>query len=369
VPGLEHLLAEADRQFSVCNACRYCEGYCAAFPAMELRSAFTTGDLAYIANLCHDCRACHQACMYTEPHDFALNIPQLMAAARAESYTHYARPRRLTAAFERGPLTLAALTVALLAVITLAYAALGSIGGLFETRRGPGAFYEVVPHAAMAASALALGLFGFAVAGLGVRAFLRDQRSGPRIGARAWLTALRETATMRWMRGGGDECYYPTELQASPARRRLHALVMWGFLATFAATVAAFLYEWVLGLLPPYGLLSLPVLLGLGGGVAVTVASAMLLRLKLRGHRHLTTPGTVAMDATFLVALLAVSVTGLALLGLRDTPAMGTLLLVHLATVAALYLTAPYGKFVHAVYRFGAILRSAAERRSQGTPS
>ena len=28
------------RQMSICNACRYCEGYCAVFPAMELRRTF-----------------------------------------------------------------------------------------------------------------------------------------------------------------------------------------------------------------------------------------------------------------------------------------------------------------------------------------
>ena len=27
--------AEADRQLTICNACRYCEGYCAVFPALE----------------------------------------------------------------------------------------------------------------------------------------------------------------------------------------------------------------------------------------------------------------------------------------------------------------------------------------------
>ncbi len=28
---------EARRDFEICNACRYCEGYCAVFPAMGLR--------------------------------------------------------------------------------------------------------------------------------------------------------------------------------------------------------------------------------------------------------------------------------------------------------------------------------------------
>jgi citrate/tricarballylate utilization protein len=41
---------------------------------------------------------------------------------------------------------------------------------------------------------------------------------------------------------------------------------------------------------------------------------------------------------------------------------MPALLLVHLAVVLALFVTLPYGKFVHAIYRLGALLRFALER-------
>ncbi len=54
-------LAEAERVMTICNACRYCEGHCAVFPAMELRLAFAAADLNYLANLCHDCGACFHA--------------------------------------------------------------------------------------------------------------------------------------------------------------------------------------------------------------------------------------------------------------------------------------------------------------------
>ena len=56
------LLAEADRLMTVCNSCRYCEGLCAVFPAMEMRRAFPDGDLNYLANLCHGCGACYDDC-------------------------------------------------------------------------------------------------------------------------------------------------------------------------------------------------------------------------------------------------------------------------------------------------------------------
>ena len=88
-------LREAARQLTVCNACRYCEGYCAVFPAAELRTAFTAGDVGYLANLCHDCEACYQACMFTEPHEFAINLPRALSEVRAETYARYAWPRLL----------------------------------------------------------------------------------------------------------------------------------------------------------------------------------------------------------------------------------------------------------------------------------
>ena len=56
----------------------------------------------------------------------------------------------------------------------------------------------------------------------------------------------------------------------------------------------------------------------------------------------------------------------MALLLLRATPAMGPLLALHLGVVFALFITMPYGKFVHGIYRFVALVRYAQERRMMG---
>src|SRR5699024_5295265 len=74
--------AEAARQLQVCNACRYCEGFCAMFPAMTQRLMFEKADVHYLANLCHNCGACLHACQYAPPHEFAINVPQVMAQVR-----------------------------------------------------------------------------------------------------------------------------------------------------------------------------------------------------------------------------------------------------------------------------------------------
>src|SRR5262252_7644570 len=79
-------------QLEVCNACRYCEGYCAVFPALERRRRFSAPDVVYLANLCHDCRACFYACMYAPPHEFGVNIPKALAEVREQTYAQYALP-------------------------------------------------------------------------------------------------------------------------------------------------------------------------------------------------------------------------------------------------------------------------------------
>jgi citrate/tricarballylate utilization protein len=63
------------------------------------------------------------------------------------------------------------------------------------------------------------------------------------------------------------------------------------------------------------------------------------------------------------VLLFLTSLTGILLLAFRETAAMGTLLIVHLGTVAGLFITAPYGKFAHVVYRYAALVRYAIEQQ------
>ena len=76
------------------------------------------------------------------------------------------------------------------------------------------------------------------------------------------------------------------------------------------------------------------------------------------------------MDVAFLVLLFLTSFTGLALLVFRETAAMGMLLVIHLGVVAGLFITLPYGKFAHVVYRYAALVRySIEQRRVEGNSS
>jgi citrate/tricarballylate utilization protein len=135
----------------------------------------------------------------------------------------------------------------------------------------------------------------------------------------------------------------------------------------FASTCIATLYHYAFGWQAPYPWTSLPVVLGTVGGLGLLIGPAGLLWLKRRVDPEVVDPAGTGMEVAFILLLFLTSLTGLLLLVLRATPAMGVLLAIHLGIVLALFLTLPYGKFVHAVYRFAALVRYRLESR-RGSP-
>jgi citrate/tricarballylate utilization protein len=359
MPSAE-LVNEAARQLVICNACRYCEGYCAVFPAMELRTTFGKSDVLYLANLCHDCRACLYACQYAPPHEFAVNIPKVLADLRVDTYREYAWPTLLRGVLARNGLV----TAACILVLLVAIAALGGTSRLVSAFEGPGAFYAVVPYAVLVIAFSLMALYALGILAGGAMAFWRDTRGTPadRIGLRALLAATRDAATLRYMSGGGHGCWYPRPT-TSESRRIFHSLVFYGFLLDLAATISAAILQDVLEQLPPYPLLSVPVVLGTVGGVMLLVGVIGLLVLKPRSDPEAADPHMTGMDLAFLVLLGLSAVTGLVLLALRSTPVMGALLAIHLGAIAGLFITAPYGKFAHVVYRYAALVRHTIEQK------
>jgi citrate/tricarballylate utilization protein len=129
-----------------------------------------------------------------------------------------------------------------------------------------------------------------------------------------------------------------------------------------AATAVAMIYEHFLHLSAPYPFWSLPVVLGTIGGMAMLIGTGGLLYLKKRMDRAAAPPEALGMDVAFLVLLFLTSLTGLLLLVLRETSLMGILLVVHVGLVAGLFITMPYGKFIHSVYRYASLVRNAMEQ-------
>jgi len=350
---------EVARQMQICNACRYCETFCAVFPAMTRRLAFGAGEAHYLANLCHNCGACLHACQYAPPHEFAVNVPRAMAQVRRETYTEYAWPRALGALYRRNGVTVALATAGGLALFLVLLLALR--GSLWHAPLA-GNFYAVFPHDTMAWMFGAAFAFALLALGVGAARFWRGQSAGAVSGAAA-AEAARNALVLTYLDGGhGDGCNEQDDA-FTLARRRFHHFTFYGFLLCFAATCVATVYHYVLGQPAPYPVTSLPVLLGTVGGVGLLVGPAGLLWLNLRRHPLHGDPRQRPMDRAFIVLLFATSLTGLALLALRDTGAMGLLLAVHLGTVMALFLTLPYGKFAHAVYRVAALVKYQVERR------
>jgi citrate/tricarballylate utilization protein len=98
------------------------------------------------------------------------------------------------------------------------------------------------------------------------------------------------------------------------------------------------------------------------------IGTSGLLFLKWQSDRDPAEERMRSIDVAFLLLLSLTSMSGLLLLALRDTAAMGILLVIHLAVVAGLFITLPYGKFAHVVYRYAALVRYAIERRRIDAP-
>ncbi|THD83812.1 tricarballylate utilization 4Fe-4S protein TcuB [Aliigemmobacter aestuarii] len=342
---------EARRQIEICNACRYCEGFCSVFPAMTRTKTFADGDLTQLANLCHNCRGCYYACQYTDPHEFALNIPAALAEVRAESWERLARPQSLARLFQTHGVAMAALLVAMLAGFFWALSALRP-----ETGEG---FYAHLAHGTMVAIFTPAFLLPLALIALSLRAYWREIGGGA-VRPSHLLRAFDQVARMKNLSGGhGEGCNFENGDRYSDRRRVFHQLTMHGFLLCFASTASGTVMHYVLGWQAPYPLISLPKVLGVPGGVMMVAGTVGLARLKLRADPALGAARVWGGEMAFVLLLGAVALTGLALYAATGTGAVGPLLAVHLATVMVLFLLIPFSKMVHGFFRLAALVAEA----------
>jgi citrate/tricarballylate utilization protein len=363
IPILNVQESEVERQLTICNACRYCEGFCAVFPAMTRRLEFGQADIHYLANLCHNCGACLSACQYAAPHEFAVNVPQAMAKVRLETYIKYAWPQPLGKLYQRNGLTLALASGAGLALfLCLVLSAMGNL----VVAMPAGNFYGIFPHNTLA---LMFGAaFGFSILalGVGVRRFWRDispaQATIP-LKARAAVEAASNVVQLKYLDGGHGAGCNNADDKFTLWRRRFHHLTFYGFMLCLASTGVATLYHYLMGWSAPYPVLSLPVLLGTLGGLGLLIGPAGLLWMNLRRNPLQGDEHQIPMDRGFIALLLLVSASGLALLAWRETNALGILLAIHFGLVMAFFLTMPYSKFAHGIFRTAALLKYTIEKR------
>ena len=278
--------AEVARQMQICNGCRYCEGFCAVFPAMTRRLEFGKADIHFLANLCHNCGACLHACQYAPPHEFAINVPQAMAQVRGQTYSDYAWPPALGALYRRNGLTLGlALALGLALFLALAVGLKGSLwGGV-----AGGSFYALFPHNLLVGLFAPVFLFVVFALGMGVRRFWRDvtpATSGQPLNAPAAAEATHDVLRLKYLDGGHGEGCHNEDDAYTLSRRRAHHLTFYGFMLCFAATSVATVYHYAFGWAAPYDLPSLPKLLGAAGGLMLMAGTASLWRLNRRRRRR-----------------------------------------------------------------------------------
>lgn len=346
-------LSEARRQADICNACRYCEGFCDVFPAMFRERAFSDADLTQLANLCHNCRGCYYACQYTEPHHFALNLPAALAEVRAESWERYAWPAAIGGIFHRSGVAVAAALVVGISLLMVLIRAFGATGG--------DGFYAHMSHSLMVAIFAPAFLFPVIALSVGVRRYWRDVGGG----SVRWSDlreAGRRTANMRNLAGGGDGCNFEVGDRYSNARRYAHQATLLGFLLCVASTSSATVLHYAFDLKAPYGPFSLPKLLGVPGGILLGIGAFWLAWLKTQADHVLGSAARWGGEMAFVLLLGATAISGLALYAATGTALVEGLLALHLGTVLTLFLLVPYSKMVHGAYRYAALVHDAAVR-------
>jgi citrate/tricarballylate utilization protein len=348
-------IIEARRQIEICNACRYCEGYCSVFPAITRGRAFSDGDVIQLANLCHNCRGCYYACQYTEPHEFDLNIPQALAQVRQQSWQDATVPGLFARLFHRHGL-------AFVALILIAIGFFISIVGASSSSSGNINFYDLISHNSMVAIFALAFMLPLGTIFWSLRRYWKAI-GGQTVSLADLRATLSQIANMKDLSGGhGDGCNFEDEDRFSNLRRWLHQLVMYGFLLCFAATSVATLMHYFLDLPAPYSLFSLPKLFGISGGVLLSIGTLGMAILKPSGNRQLGDSRVWNGEFAFICLLFLVSSSGLALYAFSATVWLRELLIVHLAAVLSFFLLMPYSKMVHGFYRFAAILRDVQLR-------
>ena len=220
----------------------------------------------------------------------------------------------------------------------------------------------MISHEAMTTLFGGVSLFVVLALIISLTRFWRDLRSVTTTGVTvsAFVQAVRDMATLRHLHGDGVNCT-SNEEERTPWRRWFHHCTFYGFMLCVASTTVASVYHNFFGWRAPYPYLSLPVLLGTFGGLGLLIGPAGLLWQRQRRDTELADPLQSDLDLSFISLLFLTSLSGLLLLAFRERSAMGPLLIWHLGAVLALFVTMPYGKFVHGLYRALALLNSAIE--------
>ena len=227
---------------------RYCEGYCAVFPAMQMRREFTSGDLNYLANLCHSCKWLLLRLANTpRPMSSASTFPRRFwpkSAPRATPNMPGPPPWPRLYRTQRPHHGRSPWAGGIMRRLPAHHGCSGGTTRLFSApaRLVPGhGFYDVVPYGAMVWTASATFLFSLLAMAIGFARFWRATGgTAQELRGKPLLQALRDAATLRYLGGGGSDrlggggggCNDRDESFSSSRRHSLHHAMAYGFAST-----------------------------------------------------------------------------------------------------------------------------------------
>jgi len=354
---------ESIRQYMICNACRHCEGFCPVFDAMERRNFFEAKDIKFFSYLCHDCRDCFYACPYSEPHEYALNIPKINSSARVEIHKRETWPKPLTKILNG---TYISGTVILAISAALLFSVVIFINGMQSLFTPQTSVYSVVPYDLLVSVGMILGFYVLAMWLVQGAIFWKDI-GGDRaslFNVKSHLLAIRDVLSHRWFKGGGVGCDYPREV-GSTTRMVFHMSMFFGILLAILATSSAAYIQHIIGYFPPYPILSLPVLSGIIGGLMIIIGAFGFLYMKHKSDKRKADDTMIKMDYWVVYLLMFTAITGMLSLITRTSSLMGFVFVIHLSFTGTLFLVAPYSKLNHIIFRYLALVKDKSEINTQ----
>ncbi len=335
-----------------CMQCATCSTVCdlgkADFPRRQILHAQWGLEGRLLADpaiwLCHQCNDCNARC----PRD--ARPGDAMQAIRSAIIESAGTPKFMAKLVGRAAVTWPLL---LGGPVLLWFALIAAVGGF--SRSGPLVYAEAVPHWLVDAVFVPAAIFAAAAAWAGARRCWTAW--GPRGGALLQGLAAVAGAIVRHER-------FAVCTVAKP-RRLGHAPLVFGFLGAFLTTTAVAIADYGFGMGSPVPQLHPIQLLANLSAILLVAGVAALLADRLASPAMGT---STAFDNFFLalVALLVVTGVGAELARYVLAPAIAlAVYAVHLGMVLALFLTFPYSKFAHALYRTLAMAheRLAAERK------